>query len=586
MFAPASPLAQSIIGHTLAPLDWAVVVVFLAVTTIVAVVAKGHHTGIRSFFLADRTLPWGAVCLALMATEVSAASYSGVPGFAYGGSLVYLQLAIGTILARVIIGYYFVPAFYEDELYSPYHFLGRRLGMGAESMTSGLFLLGALIGQGVRLFILAGAIYYITGLPITSMIIVIVLFAAIWAAIGGLRTVVWTGVVQFGVLLLGCVVAAVYLIGHTSGGLTGILSQASSNGKLQVFDFTAEQALEFTIWTGLFGSTFNTLASNGADQMNAQMLFSCRSAGDARKTIITSSLNQLLVLLMLFIGLGLFAYYQGRPADLQGATESATMNRVFAYFIGTALPAGVKGILVAGLLAAGISSLSPALTALAQVTVRWFSVEVHPNFMNAPASQIGYSRFFTLAWGVVMALAAIAFEQMTEGDDLVNMALRLTSFTYGALIGSLLLALVARKRDGRGILFGAPFAVLTTLGMIWHDAWAHWTLIVGVGVMIIWWFYTLHQEVEYLASVNDHNTYVRRAWYILLGEFPRTLWVLVASAIALSTHWNEFTGEALLGGQFDVAWPWYLPMGVGITIVFGYMLSRPAAAEPLTPKHA
>ena len=186
---------------------------------------------------------------------------------------------------------------------------------------------------------------------------------------------VWTDVVQFFVVVAAAITAGVYLLGNTVGGLSEIVNKAAVFGKLQVFDFRLDQVLELTIWTGIFGSTFNTLASHGTDQMNTQRILSCRTASDARKAVLWSSLSQAFVLLLLCLGLALFCYYRQNTQSLQEYTLEVRTSNVFPIFIATVLPSGLKGLLVVGLLAAAISSMSSALAALSQTTARSLYME-------------------------------------------------------------------------------------------------------------------------------------------------------------------------------------------------------------------
>ena len=122
-------------------------------------------------------------------------------------------------------------------------------------------------------------------------------------------------------------------------------------------------------------------------------------------------------------------------------------------------------------------------------------------------------------------------DEMTELKELISSALRMTSFTYGALAGSMILAFLPLRRDGRGLIFGAPFAVLAALGMSWHGDWTHWIIVGGVCVLLVGWFGILASEADALVDIQDRDQYERRAWYILLAEFPRSIWLLIASAL-------------------------------------------------------
>ena len=568
-------LAITKLGSGLTKLDWIIIGVFLAVSTLVAVISKGRQAGVHDFFLGGRTIPWVAVCLSLMATEISAASFVGVPFSAFSGSLVYLQLAIGAIIARIIISYYFVPAFYETETYSPYHYVGKKLGLSAERITRILFMIGAVFGQAVRVFIVAIVLKIITGLPIGVSITIITVFAAIWAAIGGIRSVVWTDVLQFLAVLAAAIAAGVYLLGNTVGGFSQIISKATEFGKLQVFDFRLDQVLELTIWTGIFGSTFNTLASHGTDQMNTQRILCCRTASDARKAVLWSSLSQVFVLLLLSLGLALFCYYRQNVDSLQDYTLEVSASNIFPIFIATALPSGLKGLLVVGLLAAAISSMNSALAALSQTTARSLYTGTGSREGEIGRPQVRIARTYTFAWGILLGLVAWYFTLVILTDIVINAALKATSFTYGAMLGALLLAFLPHNRDGRGLVFSIPFAVLTAVGMSQHQTWAHWIVLVGIGLIFAGWCYMLFHEAEQLATIPNHDQYVRRAWYILLAEFPRTIWIFAGSCVVLYLHFGDLLappGESVI---HTIAWPWYLPTGTGITVLMGYLLSRP-----------
>ncbi len=555
-------------------LDWALIAAFLLGTTVVAFLTKGRQATLRDFFLSDRNLPWTVVCMSLIATEISAAGFIGVPynAFRTGGSLVYVQLAAGAIFARFIVAHYFVPAFYERETYSPYQFVGHTMGTGAERMTSLLFMVGALLGQGVRVFVIAEILHVVAGVDVFSAIMGIGLFAALWGLIGGIRTVVWTDVVQFIVITVALLAAAVYLV-IGCDGLGSILSLASETQKLHVFDFRFDLALQFTIWTGLFGATFNTMASHGADQMSAQRMFCCRGANDAKKAMIWSSLSQVLVLLMLFIGLGLFAYPRQHIFQVYNVDNSW----VFPLFIAQVMPAGIKGLLIIGLMAAAISSLSSAVTALAQTTVSSFLLNRRRKEFTDEPARLRVSRLFVLFWGLFLCGMAIFFQDIRVYEDLLTLAQQTTSFTYGALLGALLVAFLPYRRDGRGILFGAPYAVLAAFGLRFSEPWTHWVVVSGVLALFICWCFALIREADDILRVGDHDQYVRRAWYILLAEFPRTIWILIASAGVLTVHFVAVDLDYMGVMGRDIAWPWYLPAGIGSTVLLSYLLSRPTA---------
>ena len=176
--------------------DWLVIVGYLIMTTVLGGLLAGKQASMKDFFLGGRKLPWPAVCGSIIATELSAATFLIAPAlvFSAGGDMTYIQLALGTILARFVIGYFFIPAYYEREIYSPYEYMGRQLGPRVKTITTGLFMIGGILAQGARVYIAAKALQVVTGTDVTTSILIIGAVSVGWTIMGGITTVVWTGV--------------------------------------------------------------------------------------------------------------------------------------------------------------------------------------------------------------------------------------------------------------------------------------------------------------------------------------------------------------------------------------------------------
>ena len=297
--------------------DWAVIVGYLALTTIVGHLMRGKQGTIRDFFLGGRSLPWPAVCGSIIATEISGVTFIGVAGglFALHGNFTYLIWGIGSIIGRVIVAKYFVPVFYEQEIYSPYDYMGRRLGSAVKTLATLVFTLGSILGQSVRVFVAAIPLQVVTGLPIWICIIMIGLFAIGWTLMGGMRTVIWTDVMQFGLFTFGGLTALFVVVNHLDGGWSEYWQTASNLGRTVTWDdtwgFTAN--LEFTLWVAILAVPFQNMTAFGVDQLNAQRMFCCKNQKDAQKALVWSSMGQALTLLMLLVGAGLVVYYDKNP---------------------------------------------------------------------------------------------------------------------------------------------------------------------------------------------------------------------------------------------------------------------------------
>jgi SSS family transporter len=441
--------------------DWAVLVGYMALTTWVGHRLRGKQSTIRDFFLAGRRLPWQAVSGSIIATEISALTFIGVPGmvFAAQGNFTYLQWAIGSVLARVLIGKFLVKRYYEEEIYSPYDYMERRLGVGVKQVTTFLFFLGAILGQSVRLLVPAIVLRTVTGLDFQICIILIGIFAVGWTWMGGMATVIWTDVMQFFLFVFSGLLALVWIIGSLDGGWGQLVEAGDESGKWTLWNLTTDPAVEFTLWVAILAMPFQNLAAFGMDQLNAQRMFCCKNAEDATKAIIWSSAGQVVTVLMMVVGVGLYAFYQQNPptaAEL--ALFDGNKDYVFPVWITTVLPMGVTGLVLAGAFAAAISSMDSILAALAQTTMSLAGWK-HDDEKKA----LRISRLLVLGWGLILVVAAIGLDQMRGNINLVQLAFGMVAYTYGPLLGILFLALSPWRVRMTGIWLGLIVSILLTL---------------------------------------------------------------------------------------------------------------------------
>ena len=192
--------------------DWMVIAAYLVMTTILGGLLAGKQASMKDFFLGGRRLPWPAVCGSIIATELSAATFLIAPAivFSQGGDMTYIQLAIGTILARFVIGYFFIPVYYKKEIYSPYDYMGDQLGSRVRHVTTGLFMVGGILAQGARVYIAAKALQVITGTDTTTSILIIGAVSVLWTIMGGITTVIWTDAIQFLLFTGGAIAALIF----------------------------------------------------------------------------------------------------------------------------------------------------------------------------------------------------------------------------------------------------------------------------------------------------------------------------------------------------------------------------------------
>jgi len=243
----------------------------------------------------------------------------------------------------------------------------------------------------------------------------------------------------------------VYLIGKAvTGGWTAILSQAHEAGKLKLIDVYFGFDKPYTLFAGLIGGAFLSMASHGADQLIVQRLLAASSLKDSRKALIGSGVAVLLQFtLFLMIGIGLYSFYQAR--------QFAVPDSIFPTFVVDSMPAGLRGLLVAAVLAATMSAHSGAMNSLAASTTHDIYLPITGRAADDPRT-LRMAKLFTLFWGVVLLVAALLYRQ--QGTPVVVIALSIASFTYGALLGGFFLGMLWKRAVQRDAIAGMGVGIV------------------------------------------------------------------------------------------------------------------------------
>ena len=581
-------------------LDWAVVAGYLAFTTILGGVLAGKQATIRDFFLGGRKLPWYAVSGSIIATEISALTFVGLPYVVFqpGGNFTYLQLGVfGSLLARLIVGYVLVPAYYRREIYSPYDFMGDRLGEAARKVTTIFFGVSGMLAQSARVFLTAlvlelilgdsvlGYLQELTGISTLAWAIWTVgLIAIVWTLMGGITTVIWTDVILFVVFLAGAFLSLGFVVSALEGGWSELFAAGSSAGKFRFFDFDPSPAAQYTIWTAVIASTWHNVGAYGTDQLIAQRMFCCRGPREARWAIISSYAGLLVTVTVMLVGVGLHAYYQAHPlsgASLQLYEKQG--DRIFPLFILQVLPPGLRGLLIAAIMAAAISSLDSILAALSQTTISAFYLpwrrrrmsQLNPENVRSDAAETGRvmredrhvlraSRVAVIGWGIALCLlaqlAAVASEHYRS---ILDLGLGMAGYAGGALIAGFLLAFLPLKADGSGLVWSAPISLLTVFAAVWHQSWAQAICALCAALILVMW-------IGLELPRWQVSRWRRSAWLIVA-----LLLLLTVSRYAYSLGSPDAQGNATC---VTVAWPWYTLIGCTMAFVFGWLLARPRSA--------
>ena len=314
----------------------------------------------EDYFLAGRDTPWWVAMFSIVATETSVLTFVSVPGLAYRSDWFFLQLAMGYILGRVLVSIFLLPQYFKGNITSIYEVLGSRFGKPVQKTASGIFLITRLFADGVRFLATAVVVQVVTGWPIWVAVRIIGVVTMVYTLSGGIRTVLWVDSFQFVLYLAGGAIVIFFILNSAQFSGWEPLLEAE---KMQIFRFTTDNMFKDAWFFGsaFLGGILLSFASHGADYMMVQRVLTCGNLSSARKAMIGSGFFVFLQFAVFLLAGSLIWIYTGGV--------ELTKDRELSTFIVNHLPVGVRGILLAGVLSAAMSTLSSSINSLASSTI-------------------------------------------------------------------------------------------------------------------------------------------------------------------------------------------------------------------------
>jgi SSS family transporter len=418
---------------------------------------------LKSYFLADNTIPWWAICLSVVSAETSTLTIISIPGLAFGGDFGFLQVVIGYLLGRVVVATLFLPRYFAGEMLTAYQLIDQRFGRTLHKVTAALFLATRAAAEGVRVFAVSIVVGIAIGTNDVLSIAIISALTLLYTFEGGMAAVVWTDVVQMFIYIAGTLVALFTLGSHVQGGWPVIHTVASAAGKFHMFNFVLNLTTTYTFWAGLLGGTFLTMASHGTDQLMVQRLLAARNLRESRIALLSSGVVIFFQFaLFLLIGAGLYVFYHQHPGAI-----FRTSDYIFPTFIVREMPIGVAGLLVAAILAAAMSNLSAALNSLSSTTVVDFYMRLRPAADDRERALI--SKSSTVLWAIVLFAIAVYSVHAGGKGHVVEIGLSIASVAYGCLLGVFLLGTLTRFATETGAILGMICGFILNL-WLWQGA--------------------------------------------------------------------------------------------------------------------
>ncbi|MEM1411554.1 MAG: sodium/solute symporter [Pseudomonadota bacterium] len=458
-------------------LNWTILIVYLLANLYLGFYLSRRVSSAEDFFLGRRDTPWWAIGISVIATYVSALSFLGGPAWVYSESMAVIAIHLNYPIVIFLVMTLFLPFFYNSGVASIYEYQERRFGPTARSVMSLVFLVSQALTSAAILYATALVIEFITGTDVVLAIVIVSVIALIYTMMGGITAVIWTDVIQAGVLLVGAGIILFAILGELPMPVGDLLRDLSQSGKTRTLDFDLDLTKEATVWSGVIAMTLFHTTVYGANQMMVQRTLAARSIGDAKKSYLMMGFAAFFIyFLFMFLGLLFFAYYDGRPFE-----NGNTIILEFAQ--GYGLP-GLMGVLAAAVIAASMSSLDSSLNSMATVsTVDFYQRFVRPD--GTSAHYLKVSRAFTVLWAVFIVGPAILYAN-SEGSILQTLS-QVGAYFVGAKLSMYGLGFFSRHATERGVLVGVAvgFVVIALVATQTDIAWPWYCLIGGVVNVIV-----------------------------------------------------------------------------------------------------
>lgn len=467
--------------------DW---VIFIGYFLLLAITgwyfSRKKVTNTEDYFLGGNNMPVWLVAISVLATAQSAATFLGGPDQGYRSNLSYLATNIGAIMAALFVAHFLIPKFYQYKVTTVYELLQVRFGELAKKQAGMMYLLGRIFASGARLYMAAIAVSMILFNDISSnhvilSISILAIIGLAYSLMGGIRSIIYSDAIQCAVYVSAAIAVVYYLLTDIPASLGDIYQALSvpvdgSASKFTLFNFNLDFSSTgtFTVWASLTGFVLLNIASFGMDQDMTQRLLTCKSAKQSAEAMLLSMVFVIpVVLIFITIGLLLYIFYQ-RP-DLMGLSQTAEVVQnfdgekitIFMYYVLNQMPAGLRGLVTVGIVAAALSTLNSGLNSMSSVMIQdmyrpWLSNrkinKSEQHFVNAGR----FGMFLAASFLALMAVLSYYWQRYTD-MPLLAFALSVMVFSYSGLLGVYFNALFTKRGNSTTVLLALILGFTVTL---------------------------------------------------------------------------------------------------------------------------
>jgi len=487
-------------------LNWTILIVYILGNLLLGYVVSKKVSSSDDFYLGQKTTPWWAIGISVIATYVSALTFLGAPAWAYKDGLSVIAIHLNYPLVIIAVITFFFPFFYNAGVASIYEYQEKRFGKKARALVSGIWLVSQTMGSAAVLYATSIVLSFITGIPEITAIFIVTIIALIYTVMGGITAVIWTDVIQSGILMLGAGIIMYALIDSSTTPVMESLSQLKELGKTDPLNFDFDLSKTTTVWSGILAMTLYHITVYGTNQMMVQRTLAAKNIGDAKKSYLMMGFLAFFVyFFFIVLGILFYNYYQGKAFENE--------NTIILEFAAQYGMPGLMGIIAAAVMAASMSSLDSAFNSLSTVsTLDFYKKYFKPN--ETDKHYLNVSRAFTVFWAAVIIFPAIMYHLHSSGSILEVLS-KVGSYFVGAQLGMFGLGFFSKHATERGLLVGTFVGVLA---------------------------------VAYTAIYTD----IAWPWYAAIGAFVNVVVTIVAS-IAIDGKQTEYSPYSIKGQMKEFA---------------------------------
>lgn len=447
-------------------LDYTIFGVYLGASVGVGLLSARGSKSLGDYFLAGRGMGSVLVGMSILAALFSGISFLAGPADVYKNGFAFAYVVLAFFIATPFTTLWMLPKFYQSRYFTAYQFLEERFSLPARLLASGLFIFRVCLWLAAATYAPALALEKVTGLPLWLTIVASGTLTTLYTALGGMRAVIWTDVMQLVVLFGGQLMIVIVALGKIPGGLGGMWQTVVADGRMDL-SLSFNPAERVNLGGILIAGAFLHLVQMATDQVSVQRYLSAGSLKESQRSLWLK-LWFILPVLVLFYGTGLvlYAFYK-MHGDPLAAGLIQKEDQILPYFVVTQLPAGLPGLLIAAIYAASMSTISAGLNSLASATVIDFQQRLSGVADGAASTKISNARWITVGYGcLVMALAfAVSFMP----GNLVESVNTVIGLIGGPLLGLFFLGMFTRRATANGALIGCISGFVVLLGLFLYQ---------------------------------------------------------------------------------------------------------------------